>query len=90
MPKVRRLIRVYSFYSLAVLVSPGEAGRWGGAGRASHADFVFRRGDHSYLGDPPHEPQGWYSVFDGDETTKAVVRDHAAALRAVAQRRAAV
>ena len=59
---------------------------WSGAGRASHADFVFRRGDRSYLGDPPHEPQGWYGVFDSDESTKAVARDHAAALRAVARR----
>ena len=56
---------------------------WGGAGRASSPDHRFRPGDTSYLGDPPHEPQGWYSVFDGDESTKTVIRDHIAALRAV-------
>lgn len=55
---------------------------WSGSGRAAHPDFVFRRGDHAYLGDPPHEPQGWYGIFSSDETTKAVVREHAAAMAA--------
>lgn len=54
---------------------------WGGEGRAQHADHHFIRGDTSYVGDPPHEPQGWYSVFDVDASTKAVIREHAAALR---------
>lgn len=55
---------------------------WGGEGRAQHADYRFVRGDTSYLGDPPHEPQGWYSVFDGDASTQAVIRDYAAAVKA--------
>jgi mannan endo-1,4-beta-mannosidase len=53
---------------------------WGGEGRAAHADHRFQRGDRAYLGDPPHEPQGWYSVFDSDESTRGIIRDHAAAL----------
>ena len=53
---------------------------WGGEGRAEHADRLFVRGDTSYLGDPPHEPQGWYSVFDSDASTQALIRRHAAAL----------
>jgi mannan endo-1,4-beta-mannosidase len=53
---------------------------WGGEGRAQHPDHHFVRGDTSYLGDPPHEPQGWYSVFDSDASTQAVIRDYAAAL----------
>ena len=56
---------------------------WGGEGRAAHPDFVFRPGDTSYMGDPPHEPQGWYSVLAGDESTKALVRRHAATLEAL-------
>ena len=55
---------------------------WGGEGRAAHADHGFRKGDTRYVGDPPHEPQGWYSVFDSDASTKAVIGAHAAALRA--------
>lgn len=53
---------------------------WGGEGRAAHADRRFQRGDTAYLGDPPHEPQGWYSVFDSDKSTRGIIRDHAAAL----------
>jgi hypothetical protein len=30
------------------------------------------------MGDPPHEPQGWYGLFDDDKSTLALVRDHAA------------
>jgi len=53
---------------------------WGGEGRAQHADRRFVRGDTSYVGDPPHEPQGWYSVFDSDASTRALIREHAAGL----------
>jgi mannan endo-1,4-beta-mannosidase len=55
---------------------------WGGEGRAQHADHHSVRGDTSYLGDPPHEAQGWYSVFDSDASTHAVIRNYAAALKA--------
>jgi mannan endo-1,4-beta-mannosidase len=56
---------------------------WGGMGRAQHENRRMRRGDTSYLGDPPHEPQGWYSVFDVDSSTLEVIRGHAAALKAL-------
>ena len=55
---------------------------WGGEGRAQHPDHHFVRGDTSYLGDPPHEPQGWYSVFDTDTSTKTVIREYARAINA--------
>jgi mannan endo-1,4-beta-mannosidase len=55
---------------------------WGGEGRAQHPDHHFVRGDTSYVGDPPHEPQGWYSVFDVDKSTQAVIRDYASAVKA--------
>ncbi|MGZ2411075.1 mannan endo-1,4-beta-mannosidase [Sphingomonas sp. F9_3S_D5_B_2] len=57
---------------------------WGGEGRAQHADHHFVRGDTSYLGDPPHEPQGWYSVYDTDASTQAVIRKYASTLKALA------
>ena len=56
---------------------------WSGEGRAQHADHHFQPGDISYVGDPPHEPQGWYGVFDVDASTRAVIRDHAAAVKAL-------
>ncbi|MBT2134947.1 mannanase [Croceibacterium sp. LX-88] len=51
---------------------------WNGEARATHPDYRFRDGDRAYMGDPPHEPQGWYGVFNTDESTLALVRDHAA------------
>jgi mannan endo-1,4-beta-mannosidase len=57
---------------------------WNGEGRAQHDDFKFVRGDLSYLGDPPHEPQGWYGVFDTDVSTHALIRAHLSKLRQTA------
>ncbi|MBR0551340.1 glycoside hydrolase 5 family protein [Stakelama marina] len=52
---------------------------WNGEGRAAHGDHRWQKGD-PLLGDPPHEPQGWYGVFDSDESTRAVIAAHARAL----------
>lgn len=77
--------RFYALIQEAVLDNPTVAGSnfwaWGGEGRAAHADHRFRPGDTSYLGDPPHEPQGWYSVFATDESTLALIRGHVRALQ---------
>lgn len=51
---------------------------WNGEARAAHPDLRFRAGDRAYMGDPPHEPQGWYGNFDSDAAMLALVRDHAA------------
>lgn len=51
---------------------------WGGSGRP--VAETWQPGD-DYLCDPPHEPQGWYSVFDSDETTIRLIRRTAEALR---------
>ena len=53
---------------------------WGGAGRALHPDYHMLRGETAYVGDPPHEPQGWYSVFNTDTSTQALIKAHAARL----------
>src|SRR3954470_7364024 len=44
---------------------------WNGEARPAHAAHRFQPGDTAWLGDPPHEPQGWYGVFDGDASTQA-------------------
>ena len=80
--------RYYRLIYDAVLESAAKGGplvgsnfwAWNGAGRAAHPDHRFKPGDTSYLGDPPHEPQGWYGVFDADASTRKVIADHAAAL----------
>jgi mannan endo-1,4-beta-mannosidase len=43
---------------------------WGGASRP---------GDN-WLGDPPHETPGWYSVYDTDESTITIISAHASDL----------
>ena len=56
---------------------------WSGEGRPTHPDHHFRRGDTAWLGDPPHEPQGWYGLFDSDATSCEIVRAHGAAVAAL-------
>lgn len=50
---------------------------WGGSGRPR--DLVWQSGD-DYLCDPPHEPQGWYSVFDNDTTTIEIIKQYTTAI----------
>lgn len=50
---------------------------WNGEARAQHADHHFRDGDTRYMGDPPHEPQGWYGNFDSDTAMLEVISAHA-------------
>ncbi len=57
---------------------------WNGEGRAVHGDHRYKDGDN-FLGDPPHEPQGWYGVFDSDAGTKGVIAAHAKVLAGIAQ-----
>ncbi|MGZ3305973.1 MAG: glycoside hydrolase 5 family protein [Asticcacaulis sp.] len=56
---------------------------WGGAGRALHPDYHMLRGETNYVGDPPHEPQGWYSVFNTDTSTQALIKAHAGRLKSM-------
>lgn len=48
---------------------------WGWAGSGRPRDAVWCAGD-DYLCDPPHEPQGWYSVFDCDSSTINIIKEY--------------
>ncbi len=48
---------------------------WGGSAFKNHDDAVWRKGD-PLMGDPPHEPQGLYSIFDTDYNTMEIIREH--------------
>lgn len=82
---------LYAMIQDAVIASVREGGplvgsnfwAWNGEGRAQHADFRFKTGDTAFLGDPPHEPQGWYGVFDQDRSTREIIRARAATLAAL-------
>jgi len=49
---------------------------WAGEGRPGDAT-------PQWMGDPPHETPGWYSVYDADLLTTAVITNHSAAIRAL-------
>jgi mannan endo-1,4-beta-mannosidase len=55
---------------------------WGGAGRAANADYWWRPGN-DFVGDPPQEEQGLYSVFDSDASTLQLIRQSAQRLQAL-------
>lgn len=49
---------------------------WAGQGQPRAPKTIWQRGD-SFIGDPPHEYQGWYSVYAQDTSTAAVIRRYA-------------
>jgi mannan endo-1,4-beta-mannosidase len=54
-----------------------QGGKWSGEGRPARVQW--QPGDN-FLGDPPHEAQGWYSVYDSDATTLKLIREVAGKL----------
>ncbi|OHX64406.1 glycoside hydrolase 5 family protein [Flammeovirga pacifica] len=49
---------------------------YSGEGRPRAPKEFWQKGD-DFLGDPPHEPQGWYGVYDKDASTIKVIGDYA-------------
>jgi mannan endo-1,4-beta-mannosidase len=47
-----------------------------GEGRPRIPGTMWHKGDQ-LTGDPPHEPQGWYSVYNIDSSTIRVIRKYA-------------
>ena len=81
----------YDFVFSRVVLSCREQGAlagcnfwgWGGMGRPAAEQW---QPGHDYVCDPPHEPQGWYSVFDNDLTTLSLIKDKTAAVQTAASR----
>lgn len=46
---------------------------WGGLGEV-HTPGEVSNNNMEFIGDPGHEPQGWYSVFESDETTLELIK----------------
>ncbi|MEM7368629.1 MAG: cellulase family glycosylhydrolase [Bacteroidota bacterium] len=73
------------FYSemFEEIVQQAEKGRiagcnfwaWGGEGRPRSPKTVWKAGD-DFIGDPPHEYQGWYSVYDKDKSTLRILKTY--------------
>ncbi|MFA6819572.1 MAG: cellulase family glycosylhydrolase [Bacteroidaceae bacterium] len=54
---------------------------WGWGGKGRWTQKRWNRGD-DYLCDPPHEAQGWYSVFDNDSTTIKLLKTEISKIKA--------
>jgi mannan endo-1,4-beta-mannosidase len=57
---------------------------WAGEGRPRVPEGIWQAGDN-FIGDPPHEAQGWYSVFDTDTTTVAIIKTYADKMNVIKQ-----
>jgi len=58
---------------------------WGGEGRPNTPKAIWQRG-HDFIGDPPHEYQGWYSIFDTDKSTHAIIKEYAEKMNDLTQK----
>ncbi len=54
---------------------------WAGEGRPSTPYGGYWNPGDPWIGDPPHEQQGWYSIYDADTTTQAVITAHSLQMR---------
>jgi len=57
---------------------------WGGEGRALKDGGFWKEGA-PIIGDPPHEHQGWYSVYEKDRKTLAILWRYGAEFAALTQ-----
>jgi mannan endo-1,4-beta-mannosidase len=58
---------------------------WAGEGRPREPAGLWKPLD-DFIGDPPHEPQGWYSVYDNDSTTIAIIKEYAEKMSNIARK----
>lgn len=57
---------------------------WAGEGRPRVPEGFWKPGDE-FIGDPPHEGQGWYSVYDTDTLTTEIIKNYAGKMNSIAQ-----
>jgi mannan endo-1,4-beta-mannosidase len=58
------------------LVAGSNFWAWAGEGRPRQPKAVWKTGD-DFIGDPPFEYQGWYSIYDRDASTLEIIRTFA-------------
>jgi len=55
---------------------------WSGEGKAKHAGGLWQPGD-DFVGDPPHETQGWYAIYESDTTTVSILKNYCNEMQAI-------
>src|SRR5581483_8945027 len=58
------------------VVAGGNVWSWSGEARPVMPGGSWHAGD-PLTGDPPHERQGWYSIYAGDSSTTSIIRRYA-------------
>lgn len=76
------LEKIYMLSTKIPQVSGVNFWAWGGEGRPKKPMSIWKNGD-DLIGDPPHEYQGWYSIYDTDKQTQEIIREYALKLKAV-------
>jgi mannan endo-1,4-beta-mannosidase len=66
--------KIYSLSKTVPQVAGVNFWAWGGEGRPKLPMSIWKLGD-DLIGDPPHEYQGWYSVYDTDISTIHVIEN---------------
>lgn len=65
--------RVYDLAEGGTVMAGVNFWAWAGRGRPRTPKAIWQPGDE-LIGDPPHEHQGWYSVYDRDRSTLNVIK----------------
>lgn len=68
--------KIYSLSKTIPEVAGVNFWAWGGEGRPKSLMSLWKEGD-DFIGDPPHELQGWYSVYDADLSTREIISSYA-------------
>ena len=55
---------------------------WSGVGRPVTPGEPWQEGEH-FTGDPPHEKQGWYSIYDKDKSTLNLLTEYSTFMSAL-------
>jgi mannan endo-1,4-beta-mannosidase len=75
---------IYALAAEGLPVAGSNVWSWSGEGRPRTPGASWAPGD-PFTGDPPHEAQGWYSIYEGDASTHAVIAAHAAKMRSLTE-----
>lgn len=62
---------------------------WSGEGKIASPGEFWQPGD-DFIGDPPHEAQGWYAIFQTDSTMVEVIEKYAKKMHSINSTTAAV
>lgn len=76
--------KVYRYAKDSAMAAGINFWAWGGEGRPRALQGWWKPGD-DFIGDPPHEEQGWYSVYDTDTSTQMLIKKYADLMKQIGE-----